>query len=155
MKMENGDKLRVMLTLHEDDRQFPYGDADGRTLRPGSIVNGNVTIGIGRNLTGKGLSEPERQLLFGNDLADIERQLSGALPWTSAIDPVRKCILADMCFNMGINRLLAFTRTLSLIRTGRYVEAAGAMLDSLWAKQVGQRAIRLAKMMESGVWYTT
>jgi lysozyme len=37
------------------------------------------------------------------------------------------------------------------IHCGDYSEAAGEMLDSKWARQVGRRAERLSSMMELGV----
>jgi lysozyme len=46
--------------------------------------------------------------------------------------------------------LLGFKNTLKFIETGEYKKAADNMLLSKWAKQVGQRANRLAKMMEQG-----
>ena len=41
---------------------------------------------------------------------------------------------------------------LNALQDGRYADAAKAMLDSKWAKQVGDRARRLAQQMESGEW---
>jgi lysozyme len=57
-----------------------------------------------------------------------------------------------MAFQMGLKGLLAFSTTLSHIRVGRYDEAAVAMLESIWAKQTPERAIRLSKQMETGEW---
>ena len=59
-------------------------------------------------------------------------------------------MLADMCFNLGINRLLGFKNTLAAIKAGDYEAAADGMLASMWAKQVGKRAHRLIKMMREG-----
>ncbi len=55
-----------------------------------------------------------------------------------------------MCFNLGLGGLLGFKETLHLIQSGQYVLAADAMLESKWAAQVKQRAVRLANMMRSG-----
>jgi lysozyme len=56
-----------------------------------------------------------------------------------------------MCFNLGKTRLLAFKRTLLAIAIRDYDNAALYMLQSKWSKQVGNRSIRLAKMMKTGV----
>jgi lysozyme len=59
-------------------------------------------------------------------------------------------VLLDMSFNLGIVGLLRFKNTLATIRRGDYSKAAAMMLDSLWARQVGKRAVRLAEMMRTG-----
>jgi lysozyme len=56
----------------------------------------------------------------------------------------------NMCFNLGINRLLGFKKALALIKSGNYTKASEEMLNSLWSKQVGDRSFRLAKMMREG-----
>jgi lysozyme len=57
-----------------------------------------------------------------------------------------------MCFNLGINGLLQFHGTLQAVADGDYDQAAECMLASLWASQVGRRALELATMMRSGEW---
>ena len=44
------------LIPEESERYFVYDDATGKTILKGSTVVGNPTIGIGRNLSGEGLS---------------------------------------------------------------------------------------------------
>jgi lysozyme len=53
---------------------------------------------------------------------------------------------------MGIPGLLGFRTTLALVKGGQFVEAAKAMLESKWAKQVGTRATRLTQQMSDGNW---
>ena len=55
-----------------------------------------------------------------------------------------------MGFNLGIQGLLKFTNTPSYIEQGKYDLASVSMLASKWAKQVGQRAKRLAEIMRTG-----
>ena len=67
------------------------------------------------------------------------------------LNAVRQSVLINMCFNLGKTRLLAFKRTLLAIAIRDYDNAALYMLQSKWSKQVGNRSIRLAKMMKTGV----
>lgn len=139
-----GDQLR----LHEGERERAYRDTEG-----------NLTIGIGRNLDAKGLSRDEREYLLANDIADARRELDRYLPWWRGLDPIRQRVLIDMMFNMGPGApdrggLLSFVNTLSEIRRGNYAIAADMMLASKWASQVGRRAVRLATMMRTGMDYT-
>lgn len=55
-----------------------------------------------------------------------------------------------MIFNVGKPRLLGFKLMLAAVDSGDYEEAAKQMIESVWARQVGQRAVRLAAMMRSG-----
>ena len=51
---------------------------------------------------------------------------------------------------IGLPKLLRFKRTLSHLEAGQYLEASLEMLNSRWADQVGRRALRLSRVMETG-----
>ncbi|MDP3115142.1 MAG: glycoside hydrolase family protein, partial [Candidatus Cloacimonadaceae bacterium] len=53
------------------------------------------------------------------------------------MDEVRKSVLLNMCFNLGIGGLMGFNNTLAFIAAGDWERAANGMLASMWAKQVG------------------
>jgi lysozyme len=123
---------------------------EGERLKPYRCTAGKLTIGVGRNLDDRGITREESAMLLDGDIRLLEIELFRALPWASALDDVRQRVLLDMAFNLGLPGLLQFKRTLEAIRTGQYQQAATMMLDSLWARQVGQRAERLARMMATG-----
>lgn len=125
---------------------------EGLRLHPYKDSVGKLTIGYGRNLDDVGISQPEADVLLRNDIVNATFKLSEALPWTEGLDDVRKGVLINMVFNMGLASVLEFKRTLGLIQSGDYAGAAAAMLDSKWAEQVGPRAQRLAIQIESGSW---
>lgn len=125
-------------------------DHEGEKLKPYIDTVGKTSIGIGRNLTDRGISKDESRFLVNNDITEVTTQLDRNLPWWRNLDEIRQRVIADMCFNMGIATLLTFGRTLDLIRSGDYSPAAANMRASLWAKQTGRRAERLARMMEEG-----
>ena len=112
---------------------------------------GNPTIGIGRNLR-RGLSEDEIDYLFKNDLNDHLKDLLAALPWAEFIDDARRGALLNMAFNMGVPNLLGFKKMLAAMKAKHWEVASKEALNSLWAKQVGARAIRLSKQILTGVW---
>jgi lysozyme len=111
---------------------------------------GKLTIGVGRNLDDVGISEDEAMLLLDNDLLGVFTDLDRYCPWWRRMTEARQMVLADMCFNMGISRLMGFMKTLSAMQGGRYEVAAVEMLDSKWATQVGKRATTLSEMMKEG-----
>lgn len=117
---------------------------------------GYLTIGIGRLVDkrkkGAGLRPDEITYLFNNDVDDRIDQLTRRLPWFQDLDDARKGVLLNMSFQMGVEGLLGFERTLSLVRDGKYDLAAHAMSQSKWAKQTPERAERMAEQMRSGIW---
>jgi lysozyme len=123
---------------------------EGLKLKPYRCTAGKLTIGVGRNLDDVGISASEAMLLLEHDINRVIAKLSYHLPWWSSLSENRQRVLANMAFNLGIDGLLKFKNTLSYIQNGNYSEAAKAMLESKWAKQVGERAVRLSKMMEAG-----
>ena len=138
MSTDEREKLKLQLMRHEGVRLKPYLDTVGKW-----------TIGCGRNISDKGITHDEALFLLENDLDECIHDLS-VFPWFVALDPVRQRVVIDMRFNLGPSRLRSFKHTLAAVARGDYEAAAKGMLKSLWAKQVGQRAIRLAAMMRSG-----
>lgn len=134
-------RVADLLRLHEGLRLKPYLDTVGK-----------LTIGHGRNLTDRGITEDEAALLLANDLAEAWQGLVARASWVRDLDPVRQAVLIDMAVNLGLDGLLKFRRTLASVQSGRYVDAARQMLESQWAGQVGSRATRLAQMMRFGQW---
>jgi len=58
--------------------------------------------------------------------------------------------MLNMTFNMGRARLAGFKKFLACLKANDFVDAADQMMDSAWATQVGQRAVRLRDMMLEG-----
>ena len=131
--------LRADLTRDEGLRLKPYPDTVGK-----------LTIGVGRNLDDVGISEDEAAILLTNDIANVMHHLDVALPWWQQMDPVRQRVLANLCFNLGISKLMEFKNTLILMESGRYEAAAEGLEQSRWHRQVGPRAQRLEFMMRTG-----
>jgi lysozyme len=129
------------LRRDEGIRSHPYTDTEGK-----------LTIGVGRNLTDKGLSQREIDFLLGNDVNEMLEGLQSRLPWFAALDPARQGVILNMAFNMGIAGLDGFPRFLQAVAQGNWETAADEMRDSLWAKEVGERAVRLEQQMRTGVW---
>lgn len=121
-------------------------------LRPYKDSVGKLTIGVGRNLDDVGISLEEADLLLANDIKAATVALEANFPWTMDLDDVRKGAMLNMTFNMGIRGLSGFKDFLAKMEAKDFRGAAGAMLDSLWAKQVGARATRLSIQIEGGYW---
>ena len=111
---------------------------------------GIETIGVGRNLVDRGLSDEEVDYLLGNDITIVENELDNGLSWWRDLDEVRQRALADLAFNMGLPRLHGFVKMLDGLQRRDYHAAADELLDSKYAKQVGARSERVAQMIRTG-----
>ena len=123
---------------------------EGLELKPYRCTAGHLTIGIGRNLDDRGITEDEARFLCQNDVDIVEQELTRKLPFIVGLDDVRIRVLLDMAFNLGVPRLSAFSNMWAALEEGDYKQAAVEMLDSRWARQVGRRATNLSQMMETG-----
>lgn len=135
----NIQKLKDQLTIDEAKRNKPYKDTKDK-----------LTIGVGRNLTDRGLRDSEIDFMLNNDIDEVISELNANYPWWTMMTDNRQQVLANMCFNLGLDKLSGFKNTLAFMRTGQYDKAADGMLQSLWASQVGDRAKRLSDMMRAG-----
>ena len=139
--------LYASLRLHEGEPLKVYDDATGKELRPGGILVGNATIGVGRNLTDRGISMDESLLLMENDVTTAIKELDRSSKtkdwWRTKPDCVRRALI-EMCYNMGMPRLEKFERMLSALKANDWESAAAEALNSKWAAQVGERARTMA-----------
>jgi lysozyme len=130
-------------------------------------TTGNLTIGWGHALARlvlpsgvsfrdvklvpiNGITMTIGEALLVGDVLDAVAALRKELPWFDKLDETRQQVLADMSFNLGVPGLMRWPIFLGQVRRGEYAAAARNMRATLWARQVGQRAEKLAKMMETG-----
>ncbi len=134
-------RIKAQLVRHE-----------GLGLKPYHCTAGKLTIGIGRNLDDRGITQKEAYAMLERDIQDCEQWLIDEISEIyNKLDEVRQSVLLNMCFNLGIKGLLEFKNTLAFIAAGDWERAANGMLASKWAKQVGMRAIELSEMIRKGM----
>jgi lysozyme len=144
-------RLKVQLATHEADRPFVYDDFNGKAIKPGYTCVGYPTIGIGRNLYGKGLSESERQYLLDNDITDC-LQIAKQFAWFDGLDPVRQAVVVELLFNMGLDKFKTFKNFIQFLSEHRWQHAAEELRNSLWATQVKGRADTIINEVITGEW---
>jgi len=135
--------LKSRLRKHEGFSDIPYKD-----------VNGNPTIGYGHNLS-MPITKDAAEKILDNDImiamADF-RRLSPA--FRKQLNPNRSRVVAEMLFAMGLPAFRSFKRFISYTTLGMFDEAAQEILDSEWARTVGdepgQRAYELAELYREG-----
>jgi lysozyme len=136
------DKIIQMLKRHEGERKFCYLDHLGYE-----------TIGVGRCIkegVGLGLSDDEIDYLLTNDINRAIKELGRACSWFSGLDEARRDAMINLCFQLGLTKLLKFQNFLAEMAEGNYELAAPHLLDSLYARQTPARANEIAEMIISG-----
>jgi lysozyme len=128
---------------------------EGVKTHPYKCSAGKLTIGVGRNIEDNGISEDEIEYLLNNDIRYCVGDLKSNFDFYNKLDGTRKRVLINMCFNLGITRLLKFKKFIRALEDGDYETASVEMMDSLWAKQVGPRAERLRDLMKYGQEHTS
>jgi lysozyme len=145
--------------------------SEGLRLEVYQDTLGIDTIGVGRNLEDRGITEEELNtmdipnietvyqygitevdaaFLLENDVEIVEKELLVAHPCVDSLDSVRQLVLVDMAFNMGVPRLCKFKKMWAAIHEEDFRTAAKEMLDSRWAVQVKGRSHKLAHAMHHG-----
>lgn len=148
--------LTAQLKRHEGFRSRPYRDTAG-----------HMTIGHGRNLDAIGIRACEKEMFGGREVVrrvtrehaavmlhnDIQAALSEGtrrFPWIANLDAVRQDAFINLAFNMGAGKLARFKKTLAAAERGDWDEAARELLDSNYARQVGDRAVELSEQLRTG-----
>jgi lysozyme len=109
---------------------------------------GKPSVGYGRNLQDRGVTEEEAQYLLNNDVLLAEKELTAWYPWWVKCPGSVRRGLINMAVNLGISRLDGFRKMLACLQAGDYKGAAREALNSKWSDQVGERAVRIAKLFE-------
>jgi len=159
-------EITDQLIRHEGLRRKPYHCPAGR-----------LTIGVGRNLEDKGITENEAVMLLENDvqecIADLKDIFQGDPDTIDAPDTIddsetidapdttadkenrfdllpesAQRVLVDMRFNLGYQGFRKFKKMIKAVKQQDFHTAAREMKDSRWYHQVGERAKRLTEMMQ-------
>ena len=106
-----------------------------------------LTIGYGRNLEQRGITQAEATFLLKNDVAEADTWCLEHLDYYKDLSSARKAALIDMYVNLGASGLLGFKKMHKALLNKDYKLAKAEMLDSRWATQVGNRSTELAQII--------
>lgn len=136
------DELQRSIETHEGWRDRAYLDSEGIW-----------TIGYGRNLQELKIDKATGERWLQQDIASAAKDARRFPEWGDLRSPARQDVFIEMVFNMGATRVAGFRNMLRAIRENDWSTAAKEMLDSKWARQVGNRAARLAEQMRTGAYW--
>ena len=132
--------IKQLIKKHEGYRSRLYQDTCG-----------NWTIGYGYNIGARGLPHDILEELLERDIVRVWRELESRLPWFRSIPEPWQVVLMDMTYNMGITKLMQFTRMLAAMKHGDTNQVITEVLNSEWSKQVGKERVKdLHTLVEEG-----
>jgi lysozyme len=131
-------KLRTLLIRHENYRELPYQDTRGFT-----------TIGIGRNLSTRGVLPTEIDMMFDHDVDHFFNFLAEKFDWFNKLNEARQCALVDMCF-IGTKTFLEFINLIDALEKNDFDRAANEIINSKYETEVHQRAHDIAEIIRTG-----
>jgi lysozyme len=140
----NRKRLKAQLIYDEGVRASAYQDSEDYW-----------TIGVGRLIDekkGGKLSADEIEYLLDNDIDKVINQVIREFDWYYDLSEVRKEVILNMAFNLGIGGVKKFKNMINALKRHDWDDASREMLDSKWSGQVGQRAIRLSEAMRTDSW---
>ena len=152
-----------------NDRLFAYIEREeGRSTRAYFCPSGDLTIGVGHNITKNGLPSATQKMLekYGKIdsvaidnllIEDIKIAKKGCWEiygrdFFDSLSDVRQAVLISMCFQIGQTGLSKFIETNRLIKARSFEDASVQMLKSKWARQTKNRAKRASDMMRDDKW---
>jgi len=121
---------------------------EGLRLNPYKCSGDKWTIGVGRNLEAKGISEAEAMFMLDNDINEAKAGAKQLVRSFDLLSDDRKIVIVSMVFQMGKNGVSKFQNMLKAIELKEFGIAANEMLESRWAVQTPNRAKRLAEKMK-------
>ncbi len=134
-------QMKALIQGHEGYKDHVYLDSMG-----------NPTCGWGHLLAvGSKVPEKAAQAFFDQDFREAwANYLALVREFNLNLDGIRRAVLVDMLFNMGLTRVRRFVLMIKALQAEDYNLAAEEMFNSRWRRQTGTRATELIKMMREG-----
>jgi lysozyme len=131
---------------------------EGLRLKPYRCSEGCPTIGFGEKIGDKGDPLPNITTTREEALIFLRKRISEIIPRLIAHNTIawnncnrqQQAILISMAYQVGVSGLLAFKKMWKAIEMRDFKEAGKQMLDSKWAVQTRNRAVRHSNTMSSG-----
>lgn len=145
--MQENKYAEIVIKLEESFRAKPYYCSEQFP-----------TVGYGKRVGNKNdplpnitVTEKESLDFVRKRIDESIAQLSNTYPtaW-SKCNMQRQAILISMVYQLGLTGVSKFKKMWAALESSNFEEASRQMLDSLWAKQTKNRALRHAKTMKDG-----
>ena len=143
-----------LIARHEGERLKPYLDTNGfATIGIGHNYNANpLPPDIAEYLKANGcITQEMEDRLFQEDFLDALADCRKLYPEFDTFPQLIREALVDIMFNMGFTKLKTkFTQTVAHINAQEWDQVEHHLQESLWYKQVGNRAKEDIGLIDEG-----
>ena len=108
------------------------------------------TIGYGFAIKDLYLDEDIAQQILEKKVNKLLKVVDSRFDWFKFMPDEIKEVVVEMCYQLGVNGFSKFKKTIKLLSERNFTKASTEMLDSLWAKQTPNRALKLSNIVKEG-----
>ena len=108
------------------------------------------TIGYGFAIKDLYLDEDIAEQILENKVNKLLKEVDSRFDWFKFMPDEIKEVVVEMCYQLGVTGFSKFKKTIKLLSERNFTKASTEMLDSLWAKQTPNRALKLSNIVKEG-----
>ena len=109
---------------------------------------GIPTIGFGFAIKDLVLEEDICDIILARKVEKLVAKVNIKFPFLKDIPIDKAEIIIEMCYQMGVTGVSKFKKMIKHLENGNFEKASVEMLDSKWAKQTPNRALKLSNRMK-------
>ena len=106
------------------------------------------TIGYGFAIKDLVLEEDICDMILERKLEKLKPKADAKFKFLKDIPQEKSDIVYEMCYQMGVTGVSKFKKMLKHLEDGNFEKSSIEMLDSLWAKQTPNRALKMSNRMK-------
>ena len=107
------------------------------------------TIGFGFKVSDLELDMDMAEEILVRKLEKLIRRVKNRFSWVNESPFEIQDVIYEMCYQMGVSGFSKFKKTIKYLADKNYDKASKEMLDSRWARQTPNRAIRLSNIVKA------
>ena len=108
------------------------------------------TIGYGFAIKDLYLDEDIAEQILEKKVNKLLKEVDSRFDWFKFMPENIKEVVVEMCYQLGVTGFSKFKKTIKLLSDRNFTKASTEMLDSLWAKQTPNRALKLSNIVKEG-----
>tara|TARA_R100001594_G_scaffold150394_1_gene211397 strand:- start:1910 stop:2311 length:402 start_codon:yes stop_codon:yes gene_type:complete len=123
-------------------------ESEGYRAKVYKCTEGYDTIGYGFAIKDLELEEDICDMILDRKLDKLIDSADKKFPFLKGIPQDKSEVVYEMIFQIGLNGVSKFKLMLKALENKDFEKASIEMLDSLWAKQTPNRALKLSNQMK-------
>ena len=124
-------------------------ESEGFRSQVYQCTEGHDTIGFGFKISDLELDMDMAEEILIRKLEKLIRRVKNRFSWVNEAPYEIQYVVYEMCYQMGVSGFSKFKKTIKYLADKNYDKASKEMLDSRWARQTPNRAIRLSNIVKA------